>query len=304
MDRRTFLRGSLALPVGLALADKALAGLPLIGTAPAPKPNLYVGVWRAAQGAGAQWSIPAADWDTFAAKDKTYFDQGLRVVAMSSYYDFSQNMSKYTATWRGGVGTGAQWTTPAADWDTFAAKTTQYFNQGLRMVAVSITNRKGQIAYAGTSRAGMGTGAQWVTPAKEWNDFASQAQIYFGQGLRLVSLSTTYNVQGKTVYSGVWRGGVGAGAQWVIPATNWASFVAKDKEYFDHGLRLVAVSTFVKSGQPLYTGVWRAGVGAGAQWVNAAADWDTFAAKDKTYFDQGLRMVSLSLARDQSTPID
>ena len=304
MDRRTFLKGSVALPIGMAVADKALAGLPLIETSPAPKPDLYVGVWRAGQGAGAQWSIPATDWNSFAAKDKGYFDQGLRIVALSSYYDFNQNMSKYTATWRSGVGTGAQWTVPASDWNTFAAKTTEHFNQGLRLVAVSITNRTGQIAYAGTSRAGMGTGAQWVTPAKEWNDFAAQAKTYFDQGLRLVSLSTTYNVQGNTVYSGVWRGGIGGGAQWTIPATDWSSFVAKDKSYFDQGLRLVAVSTFFKSGQPKYTGVWRSGQGTGAQWVNAATDWNSFAAKDKNYFDQGLRLVSLSLVRDQSVLID
>jgi hypothetical protein len=304
MDRRVFLKSSVAFPIGLAFTKKAWAGVPLLETLPAPKPNLYVGVWRAGQGGGAQWSNPAADWDTFAAKDKSYFDQGLRIVTMSSYYDFNQNMSKYTATWRAGVGGGAQWTVPATDWNTFAQKTTEHFNQGLRLVAVSITNRKGQIAYAGTSRAGMGTGTQWVTQAKEWNEFSAQAQTYFGQGLRLVSLSTTYNVQGKTVYSGVWRGGVGTGAQWTIPATDWASFEAKDKGYFDNGLRLVAVSTYVKSGTPLYTGVWRAGVGAGAPWVNTATDWDTFAAKDKTYYDQGLRLVALSLARDQSTPID
>ena len=120
----------------------------------------------------------------------------------------------------------------------------------------------------------------------------------------MVSVSTTYNVQGKTVYAGVVRGNVGVGAQRVIPATDWNSFATQDKKLFDQGLRLVAISTFFKSGQLKYCGVWRAGQGNGAQWVNQASDWNTFAAKDKQYFDQGLRIVSLSLARDQSVPFD
>jgi hypothetical protein len=303
MDRRAFLKGSLALPIGLAVSDK-VRGLSSIGISPAPKPDLYVGVWHSGVGGGAQWSLPATDWDSFAAQDKKYFDQGLRMVTLSSYYDFGQKMSKYTATWRGGVGTGAQWTIPATDWNAFAAKTQTYFDQGLRLNTISITNKKGQIAYTGTSRAGLGTGAQWILQAMEWDAFSTQVQNYSNQGLRLVSVSTTYNVQEKTVYAGVVRGNVGVGAQRVIPATDWNSFETEDKKLFDQGLRLVAISTFFKSGQIKYCGVWRGGQGTGVQWVNAAADWNTFAAKDKQYFDQGLRLVSLSLARDQSVVID
>ena len=303
MDRRAFLKGSLALPIGLAVSDK-VRGLSSIGISPVPKPDLYVGVWHSGVGAGAQWSIPATDWDSFAVKDKQYFDQGLRIVSLSSYYDFGQKMSKYTATWRGGVGTGAQWTNPATDWNAFAAKTQTYFDQGLRLNTISITNKKGQIAYTGTSRGGLGTGAQWIIPAMEWDAFSAQVLSYSNQGLRLVSVSTTYNVQGKTVYAGVVRGNVGVGAQRVIPATDWNSFATQDKKLFDQGLRLVAVSTFFKSGQLKYCGVWRGGQGTGTQWVNVATDWNSFAAKDKQYFEQGLRLVSLSLARDQSVPFD
>jgi len=303
MDRRAFLKGSLALPIGLAVSDKVRA-LSSIGISPVPKPDLYVGVWHSGVGGGAQWSLPATDWDSFAAQDKKYFDQGLRMVTLSSYYDFGQKMSKYTATWRGGVGTGGQWTNPATDWNAFAAKTQTYFDQGLRLNSISITNKKGQIAYTGTSRGGLGTGAQWIIPAMEWPEFSAQVAKYLNQGLRLVSVSTTYDVQGKIVYAGVCRGGVGGGAQVMIPATDWNSFVTKDKQYFDQGLRLVAVSTFFKSGQLKYFGVWRGEQGAGVQWVNAATDWNTFATKDKAYFDQGLRLVSLSLARDQSAVID
>src|SRR2546425_3104443 len=82
-------------------------------TSPAPKPDLYVGVWHGGVGAGAQWSIPATDWNSFAAKDKQYFDQGLRIVTLSSNYVIDRNMSKYTATWRGERRTSAQWTDPS-----------------------------------------------------------------------------------------------------------------------------------------------------------------------------------------------
>ena len=89
MDRRAFIKGSLALPIGLAVSGKALSALPSMTTSPAPKPDLYVGVWHSGVGAGAQWSIPATDWNSFAAKDKQYFDQGLRIVSLSLARDQS-----------------------------------------------------------------------------------------------------------------------------------------------------------------------------------------------------------------------
>jgi hypothetical protein len=39
----------------------------------------------------------------------------------------------------------------------------------------------------------------------------------------------TYDLHEKTVYAGVCRGDVGGGEQWMIPATDWASFTTQDK---------------------------------------------------------------------------
>jgi hypothetical protein len=71
MDRRVFVKGSVALPIGFAVSDKVM-GLSSIGISPGPKPDLYVGVWHSGAGAGAQWSLPATDWDSFAAQDKVF----------------------------------------------------------------------------------------------------------------------------------------------------------------------------------------------------------------------------------------
>ena len=310
MNRRTFLKDSLMLPIALAIYGGTANSQPLIinpsssrllETSPSANPDMYVGVWRGGVGTGAQWTIPATDWNSFVAKDKGYFDQGMRIVALSSYYDFDQKTSKYTAVWRSGVGTGAQWTIPATDWDSFVAKDKMFVDQGLLLVAISITNRNGQIAYTGTWRS-VGKGLQFIVPAKEWDDFNKISLV--NQHFRLVAISTTYNVQGKIVYAGVWRSGVGLGAQWRNQATDWNSFAAEDKKYFDQGLRLVAVSAVYYKGQPKYCGVWREGQGTDAQWTIPATDWNSFAAKAKENYDKGLRLVSLSLIKDQSVKFD
>jgi len=266
------------------------------------KPDLYVGVFHSGEGSGSQWVNSATTWANFAAKNQSYFQQGLRMVALSSYYDFTLDDSKYVAVWRSGQGAGAQWTIPATDWNSFASWVKQRFNEGQYLVAVTVTNRSGQLAYSGTVRSG--SGAQWVNHGAEWAQFAAINAQYVAQGLRLVAVSTTYNVEGKTIYVGVWRTVQGAGQQKLSEAADWSTFSAQAKTNFTQGMRLAAVAVFFKSGAPKYTGVWRSGMGSGAEWVSKAAEWSAFAATATSYFNQGLRLVAVGLCRDQSVPID
>jgi hypothetical protein len=294
VNRRGFLKCSLMLPLGAGIF-----GIPAESLASSSKPIKYVGVWRGGLGRGYRFN-PAADWSSFAAKNKEHVDQGLRLVAISSYYEFDERESKYSGVWRAGQGSDAQLVTPAIDWNTFAAKTEQYRDQGLRLVAISVSNARGNLRYVGVWRGGQGNAVQRVHPGMEWSDFKAQDKKYFDQGLRLGAVGTTYNVEGRTVYAGVWRGGLGTGAQGYWPATNWNDFSAQANEFEDQGLRVTAISMFFKSGEPVYFSVWRSGQGSAAQRISPAVDWSTFAARSKTYYDQGLRLVGIAVSRDQS----
>jgi len=283
-----------ALLIALSLA--------LPGSLYGAKPETYVGVWRNGQGNGAQWTKPALEWNDFAKADKAFFDQGLRLVGVSAYMDWSKNAPKYVGTWRNDLGTGAQWTNPAASWAEFSQINQGRLNEGLRLVSISVFNRSGQPAYVGVWRPG--SGAQHSTPAVEWTAFTQLDKSYFDQGLRLVSISATYDVQGRIVYSAVWRGGQGNGAQWTQPAQDWGSFAKADKAFFDQGLRLAAISVLYQHGKPLYVGTWRNGLGNGAQWINPTTNWSSWTVQDKGYFDKGLRLVGIAVAQDASVPID
>jgi hypothetical protein len=276
--------------------------LALPGALYGAKPETYVGVWHSGQGNGAQWTKPALEWADFAKADKAFFDQGLRLVGVSALFDWNKKVPKYVGTWRSGLGGGAQWTNPAANWPEFSAINQGHISEGLRLVSISVFNRFGQPAYVGVWRPG--SGAQKSTAAVEWDAFTKLDKTYFDQGMRLVSISATYNVEGKTVYAAFWRGGQGTGAQWTQPAQEWDSFAKAGKAFFDKGLRLAAFSVFYNHGKPLYIGTWRSGLGNGAEWINPATDWSSWAAKDKGYFDKGLRLVGIAVAQDTSVPID
>ena len=226
----------------------------------------YAGVWRS--GNGAQWVHRGMSWSEFKTQDKTYFDQGLRLV------DIEIANGKYTAVWR--PGSGAQWVHPGLTWQQFKTQDKTYFDQGLRLQDLEIEDGK----YTAVWRPG--NGAQWVHPDLTWQQFKTQDKTYFDQGLRLADLEI---VDGK--YTAVWR--PGTGAQWVHPGLTWSQFKTQDKTYFDQGLRVADFE--IVDGK--YTGVWQPG--SGAQWVWPGLCWDDFKSQDKVYFDQGLRLNTVEL---------
>jgi hypothetical protein len=69
---------------------------------------------------------------------------------------------KYVSVWRDGLGSGAQWVNPAADWSSFAAEDKKHFDEGLRLVAISVSNVAGQLRYVGVWRGDQGNAVQWV----------------------------------------------------------------------------------------------------------------------------------------------
>src|SRR5712691_9581767 len=233
---------------------------------PARAQDAYAGVWR--PGSGAQWWRSGMTVDEFKTQDKTYFDEGLRLV------DVDLKNGKYAAIWR--PGSGAQWWRPGMTVDEFKTQDKTYFDQGLRLVAVALEGGR----YTAVWRPG--SGAQWWRPGMTVDEFKTQDKTYFDQGLRLVAVA----LEGGR-YTAVWR--PGSGAQWWRPGMTVDEFKTQDKTYFDQGLRLVIVE--IEGGK--YTAVWRPG--SGAQWWEAGLCSDDFKTEDKAYFDMGLRLQSLAL---------
>ncbi|HKD95842.1 MAG TPA: M23 family metallopeptidase [Gaiellaceae bacterium] len=203
------------------------------------------------------------DFADFKAKDKEYFDRGLRLVGLRV------RSGKFTGVWH--PGSGAQWWVPGSDYAAFKAQDKLYFDQGLRLVDIEYHDGK----WTGVWRPG--TGAQWWVPGWDYDAFKAQDKTYFDEGLRLVCLRVN---NGK--YTGVWR--PGSGPQWWVPGWDHEAFKDQDKKYFDEGLRLVDLE--VHDGK--FTGVWRPGTGA--QWWYFGDDYEMFRARDLGHFDDGLRL--------------
>lgn len=187
------------------------------------------------------------------------------------------------------------------------------------------------VSYGQTGMAGVwrpGSGGQFTQRALSWDDFKTQNQTYFDQGLRLVDLEIA---NGK--YTGVWQ--TGSGAQWINPSMSWQEFKTRTEDYFKQGLRVIAIE--IVNGR--YAAVWRPGTegqwihppmtlqefktqdaiyfkqgfritdlefvdgkfmavwrpGSGAQYVQAGLTWEQFRTQDKIYFDQGLRLFEFEV---------
>lgn len=176
--------------------------------------------------------------------------------------------------WR--PGSGGQFTQRALSWNDFKTVNQTYFDQGLRIVDLEITNGK----YTGVWQTD--SGAQWIHPGLSWQQLKTKAEDYFKQGLRVIDIELV-----NDEYAAVWR--PGTGAQWIHPKLTPQEFRTQDTAYFKQGLRLIDLE-FIDG---RYTAVWRPGTGA--QWVHGGLTWQQFRTQDKTYFDQGLRLVDFEV---------
>jgi hypothetical protein len=224
----------------------------------------YLATWR--PGNGAQWWVTGLGYDDFKAKDKQYFDQGLRLITLRI------RNGAYTAVWH--PGSGAQWWAAGLSYDDFKARDKAYFDGGLRLVDIEIDGGK----FAGVWRPG--SGAQWWVTGISYDDFRAKDKAHFDEGLRLVCLRL---VDGK--FTGVWH--PGSGAQWWVTGLNYPDFKAKDKAHFDEGLRLYDIE--IHNG--LFTAFWRPG--SGAQWWYYGDDYEMLLGHDRHYFDTGLRLTKV-----------
>jgi len=293
---RTLL-AALAAVVAMALqapSAPAPAPAPAVPAAPA-----YAGVWSAGLGTAAQEVVPARPWTEFAQAAKACRDRGLQLVATGAYYDRRTETSMYAGVWRGGLGGGEEETKPAMAWQQLAAENLAFVGRGFRLVALSLFNRNGQIAYVASWRAVEGDAQQWLFQAQPWDGFAARDRTLVAQGLRLTALAAARDVDGEPVYAGVWRGGQGSAEQAVEPGLDADAFRVKDGAHAAKGLHLVSLAAFLAAdGRPCYAGVWRAGGQTGgprARPVDLAADWTGFAAANQRRLREGFRLVAFAL---------
>jgi hypothetical protein len=135
-----------------------------------------------------------------------------------------------------------------------------------------------------------GSGAQRWRSGMTLDQFKSQDQTYFNQGLRIKSLAIR-NGQ----FTAVWR--PGSGTQWWRAGMTLDEFKAQDQTYFNQGLRITAME--IDNGR--FAVVWRSG--SGTQWWRSGMTVDEFEAQDQTYFNQGLRIRSLEVDSGRFTAV-
>lgn len=291
----------------------ALLGAALVlaqGAAPAAhagSPMLLIGAIGAVSSshtqaqATTQWVNQAVPWAAFAPIADAYFAQGLRAVSIATTVG-SDGQVLYSGVFHSDQGTDAQWITPAQDSSTFGRTVSYYADQGLRLVSSSAVTNPGEFKtplFTGVFRGGQGTDAQVLDGGRTYSFVSGRIRTHHSEGLRLVSLSTNVDNYGQIYYGGVFRGGQGYDGEAFSLGNAWKGFAADDARYFGLGYRLVTISTATGTdGRVRYTGVYRDGQGSGAQYILSARGWADFAAADKGYFDQGLRLVSLGLTTD------
>jgi len=252
----------------------AVLGLAVVATPPTFAENGLTAVWR--PGGGAQWVKWGMSSDAFKTQDLAYFNQGLRIQALSIHN------GSFAAVWRPGSGT--QWAKWGMSFPEFKTQDTAYFNQGLRITSLVVDG--GQIAAVWRP----GSGTQWVQVGLAGDQFKAQDTAYFNQGLRIAALAVS---GGKL--SAVWH--PGSGTQWVKWGMSGAQFSAQDNAYFAQGLRQTSVAVD-DNGQ--YAAVWQPG--SGAQWSAHSFCSVDFKTEDTAFFAQGLRLTALAMADGAGSP--
>lgn len=190
--------------------------------------------------------------------------------------------------------------------DQLLAKSDQLAQQGLAISAIAAVHRwgSGRVAqYVAVFEPAPDSKTVTTLLAGTWEEFAGKDMKMFTTGFRVadIAISPDPDHAGKVRYTAVWRGGLGDGAQCTDPAMPWDAFVAKAKERFDKGLRLVTMaSTAVldnskdHSLKALFTGTWRDGQGTNALYVLSPRKGSSYWAALAKHVDGGLRSVAYS----------
>ena len=238
------------------LANQGLA-IHAIAVFHANDADQYVAVFEPTPNAKSVSNLLSGTWDQFRTMDGDLFAKGYRVVDVALSMDpHDARKVRYTAVWRTGLGSGAQWTDFARNWNDFSALATQRFSNGLRIVAMSSVAVMKDVQagtmtplFTATWHGGIGTGAMYIANPAGAASYMHTIDTWFTQNLRLVA-NNVYTLNGSTpIYTGVVRNDAGGGAVWASAASTWDAFVAEHNKRVKQGMKLVDIAlytTFVK----------------------------------------------------------
>ena len=181
----------------------------------------------------------------------------------------------------------------------FIAKRNQLAEQGLAISAIAVYPANDEDNYVAIFEPTSNSETVTNLLAGTWEQFAAKDMEMFNKGFRLVDIALSIDPHDvrKVRYTGVWKDGLGTGAQWTDPAMSWDDFIAKAKDRFDKGLRLVAMDAIAVGGgqhKALFAGTWRDGQGTGALYFIPPSDGPEYNERLMKHFNNGLRSVAFS----------
>ena len=181
----------------------------------------------------------------------------------------------FATIWRPGSGT--QWVRWGMSGDEFKAQDTTYFDQGLRVTSLAIRNGKLAAVWQ------PGTGTQWMHWGMSGDEFKAQDTTYFGQGLRVT-------VAGDRGRQDSRRSGVRAPAR---SGCAGACRATSSRRRTRPTSTRACASPRSSSRRENRRGV--ASRHAARSGCAGACPVGDFAAQDRTYFAEGLRITSLAI---------
>ncbi len=185
----------------------------------------------------------------------------------------------------------------------FIAKRNQLAQQGLAISSIAVYRANGQDNFVAVFEPTPNNKSVTNLLTGTWEQFAAKDKEMFDKGFRLADIALSMNPKSarKVLYTGIWKGGLGNGAQWTDPAMSWEDFLAKAKERFNQGLRPVSMSSIavlddVQKGsyKGVYTATWRDGLGNGALYFIPPSEGQAYTPALTKHFNNGLRTVAFN----------
>ncbi|MBA2732103.1 MAG: hypothetical protein H0U54_04335 [Acidobacteria bacterium] len=185
----------------------------------------------------------------------------------------------------------------------FIAKRNQLSQQGLAISSIAVYRANGQDNFIAVFEPTPNNKTVTNLLAGTWEQFAAKDKEMFDKGFRLADIALSMDPKNarKVLYTGIWKGGLGNGAQWTDPAMSWEDFLAKAKERFNAGLRPVSMASIavldnVQEGsfKSLFTATWRNGLGNGALYFIPPSEGQAYTPALMKHFNDGLRTVAFN----------
>jgi hypothetical protein len=269
-----------------------------------PQSLRVAGLWRSGDGSK-QVLAPGLPAENFITRRDELAQQGLAIDAIAVYFAGDGNQDNYVAVFEPTPNSESVTNLLSGTWEQFAAKDTEMFKKGYRLVDIALSvDRKDarKVSYTAVWRGGLGTGAQWTDPAVSWEEFRAKNKERFDKGLRLVAMDTIAVLDDpqefthKMLFVGTWRDGLGTGAFYLLPPSEWPAYTSLLTNYLKNGLRSIAFSACTVNGHtPMYVGAVRSGLGTPGERRSSALRWDEFVTSHKSNVAQGYRLIDISV---------